>query len=546
MHRGVDTLLRILSAATVALVAPAAVLATPGAPVLQLDAVGLQWSPVASCTGYDAVRGGLGDLLATGGDFAAATSLCGANNLTVTALPDTDAPAAGEGFWYLVRAVTCHAAGSWDSGGPSQLGSRDAEIAASAVAGACDALPDPGEDGKIGIVRSFVQSHHGPAQAGIAIVSDGVLQATTGIGGANGQTIFWIASTSKFVTSVGAVTLMQQGLLDQNAAVTAYVPDYTENNGLQDQIVIEHLLQNRSGLPQDGGCADFACRQDLLGDATTTQYDLMVPDRGATLGNIFKPGMLAKVPYSIFNVTSFAPGSGYQYAGWGFMLAGRAMETAAGETFDLLMQHRVLDPAGMCRATYDGAAVDANAALGTGWNAIDGWCPEPMLPRGHQGEGQPYYHDELDCAARMPQGGLHASALDVGRLAEAVLADLGGAGRVTAAAAMHKVFCPDGGQGLPGSPGSTCLGRGQVTGEHAALYGLDYGFGNFRRTYVYGGRTYDLYNHGGGRAGFSSYFAIVPEAGFAVAVLVNSDGASAWHDVAECAIRVYLHGASSC
>jgi CubicO group peptidase (beta-lactamase class C family) len=169
-----------------------------------------------------------------------------------------------------------------------------------------------------------------------------------------------------------------------------------------------------------------------------------------------------------------------------------------------------------------------------------------MLPPGHQGEGQPYYHDELDCAARMPQGGLHASALDMGRLAEAVLQDLSGAERITGAAAMRQVFCPDGGSGVPGAPGSTCFGRGAVTGDHAALYGPDYGFGNFRRTYVYAGNTYDLYNHGGGRAGFSSYFALVPEAGFAISVVVNEAGAAGWHDVAECALRVYLHGASFC
>jgi CubicO group peptidase (beta-lactamase class C family) len=377
-------------------------------------------------------------------------------------------------------------------------------------------------------------------------VSGGVLKATAGVNGANGQTMFWIASTSKFVTAVGAVTLMQDGLLDQNTPVTGYVEDYAENNGLQDQILLEHLLQNRSGLPQDGGCADFACRQDLPGDATTTQYNLMDPDRGATLGNIFTPEMLAKVPYSIFNATSFPPGGGYQYSGWGWMLVGRAMEIASAETFDVLMQHRTLDPAAMCRATYDGSTVDANAALGTGTNPIDGWCLEPMLPPGHQGEGQPYYHDELDCAARMPQGGLHASALDLGRLAEAVLQDLGGAGRIAGPAAMRQMFCPDGGQGVPGASGSTCLGRGQVTGSHAELYGSDYGFGNFRRTYDYAGMTYDLYNHGGGRAGFSSYFAVVPEAGFAIAVVVNDDRASSWHDVAECAIRVYLHGANFC
>ena len=536
---------RIPIAAVTVLVAtgPAGAEATP---VVKLDAAGLQWSAVAGCTGYDVVRGDLGLLRSTGGDFTTAASSCAANDTVGTSWTDPDLPAPGEGTWYVVRSVQCHSVGTWNSGGPAQQGDRDAEIDASASAAACAVLADPGPDARIGIVRGYVQSHHAPPKAGIAVVSGGLLAATTGIGGADGKTMFWIASTSKFVTSVGAVTLMHDGLLGQETPVTSYVPDYTENNGLQDQILIEHLLQNRSGLPQDGGCADFACRQDLPGDATTTQYDLMVPDRGATLGNIFKPAMLASLPYSVFNVTSFPPGTGYQYAGWGFMLLGRAMERSSNESFDLLMQHRVLDPGGMCRATYDGSTVDANAALGTGTNPIDGWCPEPMLPPGHQGEGQPYYHDELDCAARMPQGGLHAAALDLGRLAEAVLQDLEGAGRITDAGTMRRVFCPDGGQGLPGAPGATCFGRGAVTGEHAALYGVDYGFGNFRRTYAYGGKIYDLYNHGGGRAGFSAYFAVVPEAGFAIAVVVNKDGAASWHDVAECAIRVYLHGAASC
>jgi CubicO group peptidase (beta-lactamase class C family) len=410
----------------------------------------------------------------------------------------------------------------------------------------CLPSSDPGEDGKIGYIRDYINTQYAPAMAGIAVVDEGVLAATTGIGGADGETMFWIASTSKFVTSVGAVALMAEGHLNQNTPVTTYVTDYTENNGRQDQILIEHLLQNRSGLPQDGGCAGFACRQDLPGDATTTQYNLMVPVRGATLGNIFTPAMLALVPYNIFNRTSFQPGTDYEYAGWGWMLAGRAMELASGETFDVLMQSRVLDAARMCRATYDGMTVDSNAALGTGTNVIDGICLEPMLPPGHQGEGEPYYHDELDCAARMPQGGLHASAHDMGRLAETVLQDLDGADTITDASAIRQLFCPDGGSGTPGARNSTCFGRTQVTGAHAVLYGPDYGFGNFRRTYTYHGKTYDLYVHGGGRAGFGSYFAIVPEAGFAISVLVNSNESASWNDVAECAIRVYLHGANGC
>jgi hypothetical protein len=41
---------------------------------------------------------------------------------------------AGQGFWYLVRAESCGGNASYNSGSPSQIGSRDAEIAASANA----------------------------------------------------------------------------------------------------------------------------------------------------------------------------------------------------------------------------------------------------------------------------------------------------------------------------------------------------------------------------------------------------------------------------
>ena len=36
-----------------------------------------------------------------------------------------------DGFWFLVRGVNCGGSGSYDTGEPSQVGSRDAEIAGS-------------------------------------------------------------------------------------------------------------------------------------------------------------------------------------------------------------------------------------------------------------------------------------------------------------------------------------------------------------------------------------------------------------------------------
>ena len=94
----------------------------------------LVWQPVASAR-YDVVRGSLAALRAAEGSFAAATAACEGNDLSATSQPVTATPPAGDAFWYLVRAVSCAGEGSYDSGAPSQAGSRDAGIAASA--GAC-------------------------------------------------------------------------------------------------------------------------------------------------------------------------------------------------------------------------------------------------------------------------------------------------------------------------------------------------------------------------------------------------------------------------
>jgi len=64
-------------------------------------------------------------------DFSLATQQCLDNNRTTTSLQFVGDPAVGDGFWFLVRGANCGGSGTYDSGGVSQVGLRDAEIAAS-------------------------------------------------------------------------------------------------------------------------------------------------------------------------------------------------------------------------------------------------------------------------------------------------------------------------------------------------------------------------------------------------------------------------------
>jgi hypothetical protein len=88
----------------------------------------LGWAGPAGATGFDVVRGDLGILRSSGGDYSLATQECVAGRHTTTSLPVSGVPAAGEGHWFLVRGANCGGSGTYDSGGIGQAGPRDAGI----------------------------------------------------------------------------------------------------------------------------------------------------------------------------------------------------------------------------------------------------------------------------------------------------------------------------------------------------------------------------------------------------------------------------------
>jgi len=92
----------------------------------------VRWTTVATATGYDVVRGSVGTLRSTAGDFTSATNACLANDTAELSVLDANIPAAANGFWYLARGMNCGGSGTYDGPGGRQSGSRDAEIDAAA------------------------------------------------------------------------------------------------------------------------------------------------------------------------------------------------------------------------------------------------------------------------------------------------------------------------------------------------------------------------------------------------------------------------------
>jgi len=95
---------------------------------LMVDETILSWDPEALATGYDIVQGDLVILVNSDGDFSLATTSCLDDDQPETNLPNSEMPSAGYGLWILVRGMNCGGNGSYNTGSPSQVGSRDVGI----------------------------------------------------------------------------------------------------------------------------------------------------------------------------------------------------------------------------------------------------------------------------------------------------------------------------------------------------------------------------------------------------------------------------------
>jgi hypothetical protein len=88
----------------------------------------IEWTALPGAQDYDLVRGDLGALRATQGNFAATSAVCGENDSRDTRSFAPQLPATG-GLYWIVRAATFSCGyGTWDSGTARQSGSRDTEI----------------------------------------------------------------------------------------------------------------------------------------------------------------------------------------------------------------------------------------------------------------------------------------------------------------------------------------------------------------------------------------------------------------------------------
>ncbi|MEZ5597190.1 MAG: serine hydrolase domain-containing protein [Pseudomonadales bacterium] len=200
-----------------------------------------------------------------------------------------------------------------------------------------------------------------PGLVAMAANADGILYA--GAFGRQGMaaeaamsedSVFWIASMTKAITSVAALQLVERGLLDLDAPAADVRPELASIQVLDGfdadgnpilraprrAMTLRHLLTHTSGFGYDIWNADIGKAAQALG----------IPPAGA--------GRIAGLHTPLL----FDPGERWNY-GIGIDWAGLMIESASGQRLGKYLEDNILGPLGMRSTTFSpGPELDARKA----------------------------------------------------------------------------------------------------------------------------------------------------------------------------------------
>lgn len=308
------------------------------------------------------------------------------------------------------------------------------------------------------------RKEQGVVGAAIVVADGGRVVGVAGLGvrdletraPVTGDTVFPMASVTKQFTAVAVALTVSDGKMRFEDHPRRFVPSFRLQDPEADaKLNIIDLLAHRSGLER----SDFPW---LMAPFTT--------DEMFQLAYRAKPAARLREQF-LYNATMYA-------------LAGAAVASAQGTTYERFMMERLLKPLGMDASTLtlDGLTGAANRA--TGYKKSTTGAPAAVKP--------------IDLASIAPGGSLNSTARDMG----AWLKFLNARGRV------------DGKSVIAPAVFARLFERHQAIGP-----GFDHGLGFFLHTKP--GML--IAEHGGNVPGYTTQVVHLPERGLSFALLTNQD-----------------------
>ncbi|MFD3595305.1 serine hydrolase domain-containing protein [Nocardia sp. NPDC058640] len=216
-------------------------------------------------------------------------------------------------------------------------------------------------------VPGFVAGvHHAGAEI---VVAHGTANTATGAP-MLADTGFLFGSVTKVMTTTLVLQQVERGLLDLDAPVVEYLPEFAVTvPGAADKILVRHLLSHTNGIDADLFFPDAQGRDALAA---------YVEGLASSCGVLFEPGEQVS------------------YSNGGMILAGRLLEVVTGLPFPELLERDIYAPVGMRNSSTSAAQailrstavghfndLETNAATPTGMFTLpDTWGPAGGTPIG--------------------------------------------------------------------------------------------------------------------------------------------------------------------
>jgi len=168
----------------------------------------------------------------------------------------------------------------------------------------------------------------------IAVVDDQKVVFATSVGYADPRakmlatpdTPYRVGSVSKPFTALLLMIFVELGLIDLDAPVQDYLPEFQPTNKSGKKITLRQMLSHRSGVVREGPVGNY--------------FDDTQPSIEATVKSLSKTELV------------YEPGSKESYSNMALATVGYVLERTQKEEFNKLMQRKLLDPIGMKRSTF--------------------------------------------------------------------------------------------------------------------------------------------------------------------------------------------------
>ncbi len=151
------------------------------------------------------------------------------------------------------------------------------------------------------------------------------------------NTLFPVASISKWVSSFAVMKLVEEGKVDLDTPIDQYLTRWhlPESDFDNSKVTIRKLLSHSSGLVDDLGYGGFPPHESIQ---TIEESLTKAKDSGNSEGKA---------------IVGYEPGSKYMYSGAGYTLLQLLIEEVSGKSFQEYIKNEVLLPLNMQQSTFN-------------------------------------------------------------------------------------------------------------------------------------------------------------------------------------------------